>query len=176
MLNTGNPFDCIYQTVHCSRLHHTCSFSVWFCGSHFSLFQLWVKYFTLSWWQHKLLLTGVHFGYVELQNEQQKVWCCFVTKRLTIKCCIHTLQSHKMALALCGQLAHLSVLKLCSENYTEEEQEEFTDRKACTPLSYWPDFHLATSQPMIIQRFFHCPPHFWPHLKRKKPFTSEFGD
>lgn len=62
-----------------------------------------------------------------------------------------------MALALCAQLAHLSVLKLCSENYMEEEQEEFRVRKACTLCSYRPEFHLATSQPMIIQRFFPCP-------------------
>lgn len=28
----------ISLTVHCSRLHHTCSFSMWSCGSHFSVF------------------------------------------------------------------------------------------------------------------------------------------
>ena len=32
-------FHCL---MHCSRLHHTCSFSVWSCGSHFSIFS-WVK-------------------------------------------------------------------------------------------------------------------------------------
>lgn len=73
MLNAVNPSDCIQLTVHCSRLHHTCSFSVWFCGSHFSLFQLWAKYFTFSWWQYKLILTIKYSGYVEKQNEGEKV-------------------------------------------------------------------------------------------------------
>lgn len=39
----------------------------------------------------------------------------FMQQYMSLKCYLHTLLSHKMALALCAQLAHLSVLKLSSE-------------------------------------------------------------
>lgn len=64
-----------------------------------------------------------------------------------------------MALALCAQLAHLSVLKLSSELHgggTGRVQTLETLHTSCYRL----DFHLATRQPIKIQDYVSVPPTF----------------
>lgn len=72
-----------------------------------------MKYIPCYWRQPNFLpLICGYSGHTGLWNEQQKTWGFYV---ILLKYYLHASHSHKMALALCTGLAHLSVLKLSSE-------------------------------------------------------------
>lgn len=64
-----------------------------------------------------------------------------------------------MALALCAQLAHLSVLKLSAELHGGGPGR-VQPWKSCTLRLYRLEFLLATRQPMKIRDYFPVPPTF----------------
>lgn len=72
----------------------------------------------------------------------------FMQQSVSVKYIIHELLSHKMALALCAQLADLSVLKLSLELHGGGTGNIETHARI---LSWYRlDFHLATHQPIVI--------------------------
>lgn len=117
ILNEGNHPHGILLTAHCSRLHHTGSCCVWSWGSHFSVLScVWLMCVLCCCWQPDFYrLLNEHCGRVEQQQRQQVVVWLNATLSLAKALHKHALPSHKMALALCAQFAHLSVLKLRSE-------------------------------------------------------------
>lgn len=103
-----------YRIVHCSRLHHTCSFLCDLVAA-ILVFLAVSEICPLQWWQPNFLLWYMSMEGRKSSRKSSIKSGDFMQQYMSLKCYLHTLLSHKMALALCAQLAHLSVLKLSSE-------------------------------------------------------------
>lgn len=159
-----------YRTVHCSRLHHTCSFLCDLVAAILVLLAV-SEIRPLQWWQPNFLHWYMSTEGRKSSRKSSIKSGDFMQQYMSVKCYLHTLLSHKMALALCAQLAHLSVLKLSSELHRGGTGRVQT-QTVCTVRCDWLDFHLATNQPIVILDFVWSLPH-WPSFKRKEPCTSE---
>lgn len=98
-------------TLHCSRLHHTCSLLCHLVAA-ILVFSAVCEILPVSDDSITFfILVDEHYGHAQHQKEQHKN----LGTQCPLQYHINSLLSNKMALALCAQLAHLSVLKLSSE-------------------------------------------------------------
>lgn len=81
------------------------------------------------------------------------------------------IHSHKMAIALCARLAHLTVLKLSSELHGGGTGRAKTTEimRSLLLLGRFSPSNMLTNN---NSRKFSSPAHFFPHLKRKNLYTS----
>ena len=133
-------------------------FSVWSCGSHFSIFSC-VWNMSSATDGNFFTLIDEHCGHAEQQKEQQKNWwlnATFYITKVIFTCSPVSQNGPCFVCPACSLICIKTQLRT-----TWRRNRKSSDLgKACTLLCYRPDFHLATCQPVIIWDYVHVPPTF----------------